>query len=97
MTITSENPDGFKGIDPLKMATYSKAMHEQAKTFYDHLDLGIDRWCIVGAPSLKWANKVFPDMNNQGGNRSLMESYLSCVLCRYKRPIKCLGNASCIF
>ena len=42
------------------MATYSKTMHEQAKTFYDHLDLGIDRWCIVGAPSLKWANKVFP-------------------------------------
>ena len=32
VTITSENPDGFKGIDPLKMATYSKAMHEQAKT-----------------------------------------------------------------
>ena len=56
------------------MATYSKAMHEQAKTFYDHLDLGIDRWCIVGAPSLKWANKVFPDMNNQEAIEALWKA-----------------------
>ena len=87
VTITSENPDGFKGIDPLKMATYSKAMHEQAKTFYDHLDLGIDRWCIVGAPSLKWANKVFPDMNNQEAIEALWKAIYHVCYVDTKDPL----------
>lgn len=87
VTITSENPDGFKGIDPLKMATYSKAMHEQAKTFYDHLDLGIDRWCIVGAPSLKWANKVFPDMNNQEATEALWKAIYHVCYVDTKDPL----------
>ncbi len=87
VTITSENPDGFKGIDPLKMAAYSKAMHEQAKTFYDHLDLGIDRWCIVGAPSLKWANKVFPDMNNQEATEALWKAIYHVCYVDTKDPL----------
>ena len=87
VTITSENPDGFKGIDPLKMATYSKAMHEQAKAFYDHLDLGIDRWCIVGAPSLKWANKVFPDMNNQEATEALWKAIYHVCYVDTKDPL----------
>lgn len=87
VTITSENPDGFKGIDPLKMATYSKAMHEHAKTFYDHLDLGIDRWCIVGAPSLKWANKVFPDMNNQEAIEALWKAIYHVCYVDTKDPL----------
>lgn len=87
VSITSENPDGFKGIDPKKMAVYSKAMHEAAKTFYDHLDLGIDRWCIVGAPSLKWANKVFPDMNNQEAIDALWNAIFHVCRVDTKDPI----------
>lgn len=64
VSITSSNPEGLKGIDPMKLQTWNKAYHQACSTFYDHLDLGIDRWCIVGAPSQAWANKVFPDMSD---------------------------------
>ena len=65
LTIDSEDPEGFKGIDPLKLQAYRIAMRQSCETFYDHLELGIDRWCVVGAPSLKWANKVFDDMSDK--------------------------------
>lgn len=71
ISITAEDPEGLNGIDPLKLQTYSKAFHEACNIYYDHLDLGIDRWCIVGAPSLKWANKVFPDMSDKEAVQSL--------------------------
>ncbi|MBO6047191.1 MAG: aminopeptidase [Erysipelotrichaceae bacterium] len=65
LTIDSEDPEGFKDVDPLKLQAYRKAMREACSTFYDHLEYGIDRWCVVGAPSLKWANKVFDDMSDE--------------------------------
>lgn len=48
VTITSSDPEAMKGIDPRKIQTWSAAIHKACLTFYDHLDLGIDRWCIVG-------------------------------------------------
>ncbi len=95
MTITSENSDGFKGIDPLKMVTYSKVMHEQAKTFYDHLDLGIDSLVYCRCNLLKWANKVFPDkVNNQEAIEALWKAiYHVCYV--DKDPLnawKCIAS-----
>ncbi len=59
VTITSENPDGFKGIDPLKITITVKLCMNRLRPFYDHLDLGIDRWCIVGATSLSGRIRYF--------------------------------------
>lgn len=74
VSITSEDPDAFKDVDPQKMATYSASYHQACDVFYDHLDLGIDRWCIVGAPSLKWANKVFNDMSDKEAMEALWKA-----------------------
>ena len=65
LSIVSSNPEAMKGIDPMKIQTWNIAVHKTCQTFFDHLDMGIDRWCIVGAPSVGWANKVFPDMSDQ--------------------------------
>ena len=64
LTIHSDDPEGFKGIDPAKMALWSKSVSLACKPFYDSLDLGINTWCIVASSSLKWANKVYPDMSD---------------------------------
>ncbi|MGP1505402.1 aminopeptidase [Eggerthia catenaformis] len=77
--VTSENPDLFKEIDPLKISTHSIAMHQACKLFYDHLDMMIDRWCIVGASSIEWANKVFPEMSDQEALEALWQAiYHAC-------------------
>lgn len=88
ISITSENPDAMKGIDAMKIMTYSKAVHIACQPFYDHLDLGIDRWCIVGAPSLAWANKVFPDMSDQEAVDALWRSIFHVTKCDQDNPIE---------
>lgn len=88
ITITSSNPQAFQGIDPLKIQTWSKAVHQSCKVFYDHLDLGIDRWCIAGAPSVEWANKVFPDMSDQEAVQALWRAIFQVTYCYEDSPIE---------
>lgn len=88
VTIVSENPDAMKGIDPMKIMTYSKALHIECQTFYDHLDLGINRWCIVGAPSVAWANKVFPDMSDKEAVEALWRVIFHTTRCDEDDPIE---------
>lgn len=88
ITITSSDPEAMKGIDPLKIQTWSSAMHKACQTFYDHLDLGIDRWCIAGAPSLAWANKVFPDMSDKEAVQALWQAIFKVTRCDHNDPIE---------
>lgn len=63
-------------------------MHKACQTFYDHLDLGIDRWCIAGAPSLAWANKVFPDMSDKEAVQALWQAIFKVTRCDHNDPIE---------
>lgn len=65
ISIQGNDPEGLKGIDPKKIALWSKSVATACKPFYDGMDLGDNSWCIAGASSLKWANKVYPDMSDQ--------------------------------
>ena len=88
VTISSTDPEVMKGIDPKKISTWSQALHIDCKTFYDHLDLGINRWCIVGAPSVKWANKVFPDMSDKEAVKALWQAIFKVTRCDQDDPIE---------
>ena len=88
VTITSADPESLKGIDPQKILARNRAMHESCKTFYDHLDLGIDRWCIVGAPSVAWANKVFPEMSDEEAVEALWKAIYHVTRCDQEDPIE---------
>ena len=88
VTITSEDPEAMKGIDPQKLMTRSRAIHQACQIFYDHLDLGIDRWCIVGAPSVAWANKVFSDMSDQEAVEALWKAIYHVTRCDQEDPIE---------
>lgn len=88
LSITSADPEIFKDVDPLKIQTRSIAIHEACKLFYDHLDMMIDRWCIVGAPSKRWANKVFPDMSDQEAMESLWQAIFHVCYVDTLDPLK---------
>lgn len=88
VTITSADPESLKGIDPQKLLARNRAMHEACKTFYDHLDLGIDRWCIAGAPSVAWANKVFPEMSDEEAVEALWKAIYHVTRCDQENPIE---------
>ena len=77
--LTGDDPEGMQGIDPVKIQTWSKAYRTACQPFYDKLDLGIMRWCIAGAPTLGWANKVFPEQSNKEAVESLWNTIFKTV------------------
>lgn len=87
LTICSDDPEGFKGIDPAKMALWSKNVSIACKPFYDSLDLGVNTWCIVASSSLKWANKVYPDMSDDEAIESLWNAIFKAAKVDNEDPI----------
>lgn len=79
LTIHSNDPEGFKGIDPEKLALWSKNVSLACKPFYDSLDLGENTWCIIASSSLKWANKVYPDMSDSEAVEALWNAIFKAV------------------
>ena len=79
LTIHSDDPEGLKGIDPAKIAMWSKSVSTACKPFYDSLDLGINTWCIVASSSVKWANKVYPDMSDSEALEALWNAIFKAV------------------
>lgn len=88
VTLTSNDPEAMKGIDPLKIQTWSKAVRQACSEFYDRLDLGINRWCIVGAPSVAWANKVFPDMSDKEAVTALWQAIFKVTRSDCENPVE---------
>lgn len=88
ISITSSDPEAMKGIDPMKIQTWSKAVRVACKPFYDGMDLGINRWCIAGAPSVAWANKVFPDMSDSEAVKALWQVIFKVTRCDSENPIE---------
>lgn len=88
ITITSSDPEAMKGIDPLKLSTWNASVHKACSTFYDYLDLGVNRWCIVGAPSVAWANKVFSDMSDKEAVEALWNAIYKVTRIDQDNPIE---------
>lgn len=88
LTIHSDDPEGFKGIDPVKMALWSKSVSTACKPFYDSLDLGVNTWCIVAGSSVKWANKVYPDMSDREAVEALWNAIFKAVKVDCGKPIE---------
>ena len=68
-----------KRIDLQKIALWSKSVSTACKPFYDSLDLGINTWCIICCDSIKWANKVYPDMSDSEAVEALWNAIFKAV------------------
>lgn len=60
--ISSADPDLLKGVSPERIATANKTEATALKDFYNAIQADKVSWCIMSAPSLAWAAKVFPDL-----------------------------------
>ena len=59
ISIAGGDPEAFKGIDGMKMLSFSRAMNKASEEFYTLMDQSVFPWCIVGYPSEAWAKKIF--------------------------------------
>lgn len=64
VAVSAENPKAFEGLDPQKIAEYSKAKSFALKKFSQEVMSNGIRWCVVSVPTNEWAEVVFPNDNN---------------------------------
>ena len=74
--LTSEDPDGLKGMDFGKMAKGRKLSYPILKPYIDDRD-GKQQWTIAAVPGAAWAKKVFPGQPKGKAMEMLWEAILS--------------------
>ena len=73
--ITSEDPDGMKGVNQAKIAKARMATYPILKPFIDQIE-NKEQWCIAGAASPAWAKKVFPGLKKKEAVEKLWDAIM---------------------
>lgn len=73
--LTSEDPDGLKGMNYGKFAKGAQARSKIIKPLRDQMENKY-KWCIAAVPGKKWAKKLFPDLRPAAAMEKLWEAIL---------------------
>ena len=73
--LTSEDPDGLKGVNQEKYSKARAARSIAIKPFRAKMENKY-QWCIAGVPGAGWAKKVFPGMRTSAAIEKLWEAIL---------------------
>lgn len=73
--LTSEDPDGLKGMNYAKFAKGAQARSKIIKPLRDKMENKY-KWCIAAVPGKKWAKKLFPDLRPAAAMEKLWEAIL---------------------
>lgn len=74
LSIAAEDPDILRGVDPERIRRAKRASGAATKEFVSSMMSNRTRWCVVSAPILPWAAKVFPQDCAQDAMESLWEA-----------------------
>ena len=74
--LTSEDPDGLKGMNTAKLVKGQQARYPIVKPYRDAIE-GKHQWCIAGVPGAAWAKKVFPGEPKGRAIEKLWEAILT--------------------
>lgn len=74
LTLVGDDPDLMKDVDPKKIVQRQVKLNQATKTYRDRLEHMQNAWCVAAAPTRKWAQKIFPELNEQEAVESLWEA-----------------------
>ncbi len=73
--LTSDDPDGLKGINQEKQSKAAQARYPIIKPYRDAMDNKY-KWCIAAVPGDAWAKKVFPGIRTTTAVEKLWQAIL---------------------
>jgi aminopeptidase len=76
--IRSVDPDGMKGVDQTKMTNVSKVTTPVMLKYREQMDNKF-QWTIIGVPSVKWSEKVFPKLKGQAAVEAMWEAIIKAT------------------
>lgn len=74
--IESDDPEGLKGINQMKMAKARQMSYPIIRGYRDAME-GKYQWCIAAVPGEKWAKKLFPELTRRAAVEKLWEAILT--------------------
>lgn len=78
LSIISDDPDLLAGVDPDRIAMSQKIAGKFLKEWRSYTLSDKVKWSIVAVPSLKWAKRIHPDLDDEDAVRELWENILDC-------------------
>ncbi len=79
ISITGEDPEAYKGVDPKRMQIWAKANDEAFELFNDKMMSSEMPWTVAAVPMKKWTEKVYPELPEEDGVEKLWRSILDAV------------------
>ena len=76
ISIVSEDPDLLKGLDEAKISQAIKNRSLALKDFVKYTMNDIVSWLVISVPSVKWAEKVFPNLKGKAACDKLWQVIL---------------------
>ena len=76
ISIVSEDPDLLAGLDEAKISEAIRSRSLKMKDFVKYTMNDIVSWLVISVPSVKWAEKVFPDLKGEDAVNRLWEVIL---------------------
>lgn len=73
--LDADDPDGLHGVDSSKVAEIKKA-NQKVLFKYREAQEGKAQWCIAGIPSIEWARRVFPKLDDERAMDALLQAIL---------------------
>ena len=73
--LISEDPDGLRGINQMKMAKANQKRYPIIKPYIDEMENKY-QWCIAAVPGAAWAKKLFPELPKGRAIEKLWEAIL---------------------
>ncbi|MBP3392784.1 MAG: aminopeptidase [Clostridia bacterium] len=92
ITIASEDPDIFAGVDPMKIRTHALAANKAYGEYWNVITQNQCTWCVVSAPNPAWACKMFPNVSKEQALTQLEEAIEKTMRLDREDPVAALSE-----
>lgn len=92
LSIAANDPELLAGIDSEKIGAYQKTRGQALKPYYDKIMVNELQWNIISVPTLAWAKKVFPNVNDDEAMDMLWHAILKSTKADSENPIETWKN-----
>ena len=88
LSISAQDPELLKEMDPKKIAANNKSGSLALKNFRNYTMNDINSWCVVSIPTVSWAKRVFPDLGEEEAYEKLWDAIFDATRINLEDPIK---------
>lgn len=92
LSISAQDPELLKEIDPKKIAASNKSASLALKNFRNYTMNDINSWCVISIPTRSWAKRVFPELSEDESYEKLWDAIFDATRMDLADPIKAWEN-----